>query len=77
MAKEVIHYLKKIVLMFFIIWIITFISLITMVILYIKLTNNIGVIETTTTEEVTQDNTNGNNNYIGNDGDITNGKANN
>lgn len=33
--------------------------------------NDIGT--ETTTQEVTQDNTNGNNNFIGNDGDITNG----
>lgn len=39
--------------------------------------NDIGKIETTetTTQEVTQDNTNGSNNFIGNDGDINNGKA--
>ena len=39
----------------------------------IWLLNDIGV-ETT---EVTQDNTNGNNNFIGNDGDITNGETDN
>jgi hypothetical protein len=44
--------------------------------LYIKLNNDIGVIETTTNQEVTQDNTNGDNNFIGNDGDINYGKAN-
>jgi hypothetical protein len=57
-------------------WIITFIALITMTYLYIKLNNDIGVIETTTNQEVTQDNTNGDNNFIGNDGDINYGKAN-
>ena len=36
--------------------------------------NDIGTIETT--ETVTQDNKDGNNNYIGNDGTINNGKAN-
>lgn len=36
--------------------------------------NDIGVVETTT-QEVEQQNDNGNNNFIGNDGDITNGKA--
>ena len=35
--------------------------------------NDIG----TETTEVTKDNTNGNNNFIGNDGDITNGETNN
>lgn len=38
--------------------------------------NDIGTIETTT-EEVTQENDNGYNNYIGNDGDIDNGKSDN
>lgn len=38
--------------------------------------NDIGVIEeTTTTQEVTQDNKDGSNNFIGNNGDINNGKA--
>ena len=35
--------------------------------------NDIGT--ETTTQEVTQENSNGNNNFIGNDGDITNGKT--
>jgi hypothetical protein len=78
-AKELIREMKKdnrrITTMLFIMWIITFIALITMTYLYIKLNNDIGVIETTT-QEVTQDNTNGNNNFIGNDGDINYGKAN-
>ena len=43
----------------------------------IWLLNDIGITtEETTTQEVTQENSNGNNNFIGNDGDITNGKAN-
>ena len=37
--------------------------------------NDIGV-EETTTQEVSQTNENGYNNYIGNDGDIVNGKSN-
>ena len=36
--------------------------------------NDIGVIEETT-QEVTQQNDSGNNNFIGNNGDITNGKT--
>lgn len=36
--------------------------------------NDIGVIEETT-QEVMQENESGNNNFIGNNGDITNGKA--
>lgn len=79
LAKEILTQMKKdnkrITTMFFIMWIITFIALITMTILYIRLNNDIGVIETTT-QEVTQDNTNGDNNFIGNDGDINYGKAN-
>lgn len=43
----------------------------------IYLTSDIGPVEDTITQEVTQDNTSGNNNFIGNDGDITNGKTNN
>lgn len=78
-AKELIREMKKdnrrITTMLFIMWIITFIALITMTYLYIRLNNDIGVIETTT-QEVTQDNTNGDNNFIGNDGDINYGKAN-
>lgn len=41
----------------------------------IYLLNDIGTIEETTTQEVSQDNENGNNNFIGNDGDIINDKA--
>lgn len=36
--------------------------------------NDIGTLEETT-QEVTQESDNGNNNFIGNDGDIINGKA--
>lgn len=56
----------------FIIWIITFLTLIGVSIYTIYLLNDIGTIETT---EVKQDNDNGYNNYVGNDGDIINGKA--
>ena len=37
--------------------------------------NDIGTVEETTTQEVTQENDDGNNNFIGNDGDIINGKT--
>lgn len=37
--------------------------------------NDIGVETTTTTQEVQQENESGNNNFIGNDGDIVYGKA--
>ena len=37
--------------------------------------NDTAIIEETTTQEVTQDNKDGNNNFIGNNGDINNGKT--
>ena len=58
----------------FIIWIITFLTLIAVTCYTIYLVNDIGTVEETT---ITQENTDGYNNYIGNDGDITNGEANN
>lgn len=57
----------------FIMWIITFLILICVTCYTIWLLNDIGVIEETT--EVIQDNSDGYNNYIGNDGDINNGKT--
>ena len=56
----------------FIIWIITFVALIGLTCYTIYLLNDIGVVEETITQETEQ----GYNNYIGNDGDITNGKTN-
>ena len=56
-----------IALVFMILWIITMGYL-------VYILNDIGTIDETT---VTQDNANGYNNYIGNDGDIINGKADN
>lgn len=53
----------------FIIWIITFMAFIGLLGYTIWLSNDIGVIE----ETITQDNADGYNNYIGNDGDINNG----
>ena len=75
LIKDILKDKKRDRTIFIIIWIITFIALITMTILYIRLNDDIGVIETTT-QEVTQDNTNGDNNFIGNNGDINYGKAN-
>lgn len=57
----------------FIIWIITFMTLIGVTCYTIYLLNDIGTIET----NVKQNNKDGYNNYIGNDGDITNGNPNN
>lgn len=72
-ATEMLHILKVQNKRLFIIWLVTFIAFIGMLGYTIYLLNDIGVEETT----VTQDNENGYNNYIGNDGDIINGKANN
>ena len=55
----------NIALVFMILWIITMGYL-------VYILNDVGTIDETT---VTQDNANGYNNYIGNDGDIINGKA--
>ena len=57
----------------FIIWIITFIAFIGLLGYTLWLLNDIGTYE----ETITQENENGYNNYIGNDGDINNGKADN
>ena len=57
----------------FIIWLITFIAFIGLLGYTIYVLNDIEVEETT----ITQDNDNGINNYIGNDGDIINGETNN
>lgn len=57
----------------FIIWIITFLTLIGVTCYTLYLLNDISYVEETT---ITQENEDGYNNYIGNDGDITNGKTN-
>ena len=58
----------------FIIWIITFVSFLALLGYTIYLLNDTGVIEET---QITQDNKDGYNNYIGNNGDINNGKTDN
>lgn len=73
-ATEMLHILKTQNKRLFIIWIITFIAFICLLGYTIYLLNDIGTIEETT---VSQDNENGYNNYIGNDGDILNGKTDN
>lgn len=60
----------------YVIWIITFIAFIGLLGYTLWLLNDVGTIETTT-QEVSQENDSGNNNFIGNNGDIINGKANN
>lgn len=73
-AMELLKDMRKTNKRIFIIWIITFLILIGVTCYTIYLLNDISVVETT---EVTQENENGYNNYIGNDGDITNGNPNN
>jgi hypothetical protein len=72
-ATEMLHILKTQNKRLFVIWIITFIAFICLLGYTIYLLNDIGVEETT----ISQDNENGYNNYIGNDGDISNGKTDN
>lgn len=74
-AMELLSDFKKQNTRMFIIWIITFIALISLTCYTVYLLNDIGTIEETTTNEVTQENENGNNNFVGGDGEITNGKA--
>lgn len=73
-ATEMLHILKTQNKRLFIIWIITFIVFICLLGYTIYLLNDVGTIEETT---ISQDNENGYNNYIGNDGDIVNGKTDN
>ena len=71
-ATEMLHILKTQNKRLFIIWLVTFIAFIGTLGYTIYLLNDIGVEETT----ITQDNENGYNNYIGNDGDIIYGETN-
>ncbi len=73
-ATEMLHILKVQNKRLFIVWLVTFIAFIGLLGYTIWLLNDIGTIEETT--EVSQDNESGYNNYIGNDGDINNGKTN-
>lgn len=72
-ALELIQDYKKQNKRLFVVWLITFIAFVGLLGYTIWLLNDIGTYEETT---ITQDNQNGYNNYIGNDGDINNGKAN-
>jgi len=73
-AKELLHILKTQNKRMFIAWLITFIAFIGLLGYTIWLLNDIGYVDTT---EVNQDTVDGYNNYIGNDGDIINGKTDN
>ena len=70
-ATELLHILKVQNKRLFIMWLVTFIAFIGLLGYTLWLLNDIGTIE------VTQENADGYNNYIGNDGDITNGKTDN
>lgn len=72
-ASEMLHILKIQNKRLFIVWLVTFVAFIGLLGYTIWLLNDIGV--ETTTQEVSQDSDNGNNNFIGNDGDIIDGKA--
>ena len=74
LAMEIYSDYKKTNIRLFWIWIITFLALIGLSIYTISLLEDISVVETT---EVSQEAEEGNNNYIGNDGDIINGEADN
>lgn len=73
LAMELLHQSKKTNQRIFIVWLITFIAFIGLLGYTIYLLNDIGV--ETTAQEVSQENTDGTNNFVGNDGDIINGKA--
>ena len=73
-AMELLHQSKKTNQRIFIVWLITFVAFIGLLGYTIYLLNDIGTIETTT-QEVSQENTDGTNNFVGNDGDITNGNS--
>ena len=73
-ASELLHILKVQNKRLFIIWLITFIAFIGLLSYTIWLASDIGEYEETT---ITQENEQGYNNYIGNDGDIYNGEADN
>jgi hypothetical protein len=78
-AMEVLQYSKQQQLQdankrLFIVWLVTFVAFIGLLGYTIYLLNDIGTIETTT-QEVSQENTDGTNNFVGNDGDIINGKT--
>lgn len=73
-ATEMLHILKVQNKRLFIVWLVTFVAFIGLLGYTIYLLNDVGVIEETT-QEVTQENENGNNNFIGNNGEITNGET--
>ena len=73
-ASEILHILKVQNKRLFTMWLVTFIAFITLLGYTIWLLNDIGVVDETV---ITQENEDGYNNYIGNDGNIYNGEADN
>lgn len=71
LLKEVKANAKK----WFVIAIIELGVILTIIVSWFLMSYVIPVEDTTTTEQIEQDNTDGNNNYIGNDGDINNGET--
>lgn len=71
-ALEVLHTIKVNTILFFVMWIITFTVFLVSVGYIIYLVNDTTTVitETDTQQEVEQDNENGDNNFIGRDGDI-------
>lgn len=71
-ALEILHTIKMNTIMFFVMWMVTFIMLLLSVgyIIYIKNDTNTIITDTDTTQEVEQENKSGDNNFIGRDGDI-------
>lgn len=69
-ATEVLHTIKTYNNRFFIMWLITFISLVISLFYNIYLLNDRSIIETTEMQEIEQETDEGNNYYIGRDGDI-------
>ena len=72
-AMQVVEILKNQAHRWFICWLITFTALACLMIYTIYSLNDLAIVETT---EITQDAETGNNNYIGNNGEITNGETN-
>lgn len=72
-ATEMLHILKVQNKRLFIIWLVTFIAFISLLGYTIWLLNSIDYVD----ESITQETESGYNNYIGNDGDIYNGKTDN
>ena len=69
-ALEVLHTIKVGAVMFFVMWMLTFITLLVAVGYIIYLKADMNTVITETQQEVEQENDEGDNNYIGRDGDI-------